>query len=104
MLDRLTKESFEAHRGEVFRLVAACGRAQPEPIGPFDLTLAEVRGNGLVGRAAREQFSVLFRGPRDPTLPQRIYRLENAAMGTLEIFLVPVGRDTTTTIYEAVFT
>ena len=35
-------------------------------------------------------FSVLFGGPREPPLPQGLYRLENERMGSFDLFLVPV--------------
>jgi len=98
MLDQLTKETFEPRRGEVFRLT---DEHLPEPL---DLTLATVRGNDLRGRADREQFSLHFHGPRDPILPQQIYRLENAELGAMDLFLVPVARDEDGVTYEAVFT
>ncbi len=97
MLDKLTKDSFLPRRGEAFRLAGAAS-------GEIDLELADVRSTGLQGRAAREQFSLHFHGPREPLLPQRIYRLENTEMGVLDLFLVPVARDDDGTTYEAVFT
>ena len=39
-----------------------------------------------------------------PALPQRIYRLEHAELGGLDLFLVPIGRDASGITYEAVFT
>jgi hypothetical protein len=50
-----------------------------------------------------QAFSLTFRGPADPLLPQQIYTLESPADGALEIFLVPVARDKSSTQYEAVF-
>jgi hypothetical protein len=52
---------------------------------------------------ARAPFSAVFLGPAEPVLPQQIYRLENATLGCLEIFLVPIGRDERGVRYEAVF-
>ena len=58
---------------------------------------------------ARAPFALLFRGPAAPVLPQRLYALESAALGRLQLFLVPVGRDgpntdaTRPVLYEAVF-
>jgi hypothetical protein len=63
-----------------------------------------VLGTGLKGVASREQFSLHLRGPRTPALPQRIYRLEHAQLGALDLFLVPIGRDGSGMTYEAVFT
>lgn len=97
MLDKLTKESFEPRKGEAFTLRA-------EGAADLDLELAGVQGTGLRGRAEREQFSVHFHGPSEPLLPQGTYRLENAEMGALELFLVPIARDGRGVTYEAVFT
>ena len=46
---------------------------------------------------------IVFRGPTEPSLPQRVYRLVNAEMGTLELFLVPIAPDAEGLYYEAVF-
>lgn len=97
MLDKLTRETFEPRKGETFRLAA-------EDAGELVLKLAEVQSTGLQGKAAREQFSLQFHGPRDPVLPQRIYHLDNAELGGIDLFLVPVAQDENGTTYEAVFT
>jgi len=46
----------------------------------------------------------MFLSPRGPFLPQAIYPLANPALGTLEIFLVPLGPQGDANSYEAVFT
>jgi hypothetical protein len=97
MLDKLTKETFEPVRGGVFQLWLSEGRTLP-------LELSAVLGTGLKGVAAREQFSLHFRGPATPALEQRIYRLDHPQFGALEIFLVPIQRDAAGMTYEAVFT
>lgn len=97
MLGKVTRETFEPRQGEIFRLT-------DEEAGEVALELTEVRGTGLQGKAAREQFSLRFHGPREPLLPQRIYRLENAAAGAMDIFLVPIARDDGGATYEAIFT
>ena len=93
-LDKLTKESFLPLLDGVFRLTDV------EP--PLELRLLEVDARWGKG-PHREPFSLTFLGPGDPVLPQRIYRLEHAELGSLEIFLVPVGRDARGTRYEAAF-
>jgi hypothetical protein len=85
--------------GKTFRL--------PLTDGPvLDLVLVEARSlssrAGNPGRR-RDPFSLLFRGPKAPVLPQRIYPLENEAFGRLEIFLVPIGADADGVKYEAIF-
>jgi hypothetical protein len=37
-------------------------------------------------------------------LPQATYAIENATLGRLDIFIVPVGRVSDGLVYEAVFT
>lgn len=49
------------------------------------------------------RFSLMFRGPGQAVLPQATYTLEHAALGTLVIFLVPVGRDPQGVQYQAIF-
>ena len=50
-----------------------------------------------------ENFSLLFRGPLAPALPQCIHRLKHDTLGSVEIFLVPLGPDGQGMQYEAVF-
>lgn len=53
---------------------------------------------------ARDVHTIVFRGAPEAVPPQRIYRLEHAAIGASAIFLVPIGRDARGVTYEAVFT
>ena len=101
MLDALTVDAFAPSVGEVFVLDDHRG-------GRLDLELCEARtidagapASGADG--TRAPFSLLFRGPTEPVLPQRIYRLEHQAVGALDIFIVPVARDASGVHYEAIF-
>ena len=100
MLDRLTATSFAPAVGETFTLDAD-GR-------PLELELIESRLHDPDAPAEdpsgrRAPFSLLFRGPMEPILPQRIYHLEHVSVGAIDIFIVPVAHDDSGTIYEAVF-
>ena len=92
-LAALTPGDFEPHSGETFRLSA----------GELALTLVEVK---RIGQALREggAFSLLFVSAAGPFLPQAIYGLAHPVMGTLELFLVPLGPMQGGNGYEAVFT
>jgi hypothetical protein len=46
----------------------------------------------------------VFRGPKKPELPQKIYKLEHDKLGTFELFLVPIGLDKEGMRYQAIFT
>jgi hypothetical protein len=96
MLENLTKASFDPHLDETFRLVL-------EPANAFNLELINVEGLAQHGHK-RQPFSLVFRAAKEVVLPQRIYQLEHDTMGTLELFLVPIGPDQEGMRYEAVFT
>lgn len=97
MLSELTHERLAAHVAQSFEL-----RTEP----PLELRLGAVtpRPGGAPGPGGREPFSLLFLGPREPVLPQRIYPLEHAELGRIDIFLVPVGPNAEGAMqYEAIF-
>jgi hypothetical protein len=50
-----------------------------------------------------EAFSIVFRGPSDPLLPQGMHRFHRDAIGTFDLFIVPIRRDQHGLYYEAVF-
>lgn len=51
----------------------------------------------------RRPFTLLFKGPIELRVPQRIYQLEHPELGALEMFLVPLQPDSAGTKFEAVF-
>jgi hypothetical protein len=97
-LAALTCADFAACIRQRFRVAIGDARLELELVGADPLG----REDAAPGR--RRPFSLIFRGPGNPVLPQRIYRLENAALGALEIFLVPIGPDAEGPCYEAIFT
>lgn len=103
MADGLTKETFSRHLGKRFRI-------QVEPGREVEMELTEATtlgaGEGPKNRPESfrpEPFSIVFRGPKDSLLPQRIYRVSHPEMGEHDIFLVPIGADEEGLRYEAVF-
>ena len=44
-------------------------------------------------RAKRERFSLIFKGPKDTPLKQDTYTIKHHNLGTLLMFLVPMGID-----------
>ena len=57
------------------------------------------------GAPRPEPFSLIFRGPRDRPLDQRIFALEHQGIGRLALFLVPIGpgSDGRGPYYQAIF-
>lgn len=84
-----TNETFELSLGET-SLTLTLVEVQPLPVNAFP---------GMT----RPPFSLIFRSSSPVVMPQRVYRLTNATLGALEIFLTPVSRDAQGIVYQAVF-
>lgn len=69
----------------------------------LQLSLVEAQALALHPGAPRAPFSLIFEGPAEPQLPQATYALAHPALGSLDIFLVPVARSPAGFRYEAVF-
>jgi hypothetical protein len=101
MLDTFTHEMFVPLVGQKFTMQVTEDRA-------VDVELIQVTplpDRTLAGAKApdRAPFSLVFRGARNEVFPQQIYRVHQPALGTAEIFLVPIGPDQLGHRYEAVF-
>lgn len=89
-------EDFEPRKGEAFRLTAGATS--------LDLTLGEVQRLGNALRAGGA-FSLIFTAPAGgPVAPQAIYPIEHPALGTLELFVVPIQPQGGRNRYEVIFT
>jgi hypothetical protein len=97
-LDTLGQADFARHLGTGFRLRLPDG-------GTLELALLEASPHPHLPHAPdrRQGFSVVFRSTSPGHLPQGIYRLDHDVMGSLELFLVPIGPREGGMGYEAVF-
>ena len=91
----LTAAEFEALSGGDFTLAA--------PNGELVLKLTGVHRLGTALRAGGA-FSLLFKTPPGPFLPQAIYPITHPELGTLELFVVPLGPKDGANCYEVIFT
>ena len=96
MLEQLTYDMLEPLVDRKFRV-----RGE---FGSFEALLVECKKLTGATEGERTPFSAVFRGPMEPVLPQQIYSLECEEIGSLDLFLVPIGPDKTGMQYEAVFT
>jgi hypothetical protein len=71
--------------------------------GPLILQLFEARPREAQPGMTRDPFTLTFRGPPPLRLPQGIYKMSNATIGEMEIFLVQIAADETGSTFEAVF-
>ena len=86
MSDVLTPATFSDAVGTEFALMTAQG----EP--GMELTLATlVQHSPSSGAPRAEPFSLVFVGSVGRNIPQATYTLRHADLGSLDIFLVPIG-------------
>lgn len=93
MLEKLTLEVAVGQLQTHFRV-------QLDDSHAADLLLTHAEDLGSTSR--QEQFSLIFSGPLELFLPQRIYRLEHDQLGLLDLFLVPIRQDADGYQYEAI--
>ena len=96
-MQALSYESFAGQVRETFSLSLG--------VSSVDMTLidAQRRPARIVAGLRAEPFTLYFKSQSQVVLPQRIYAFKNANMGTLNIFIVPIGREPDGIVYEAVF-
>src|ERR1051325_7860546 len=89
-LDELRLTTFASQLNSTFQVVDA-------PVGRVELKLIEAKGIKVSPHqradapdAHNEKFSLIFSGPVEASMAQRIYRFEHAKIGTFEMFIVPV--------------
>lgn len=90
----LTVATFEPHVGDRFQL-ARDGHP------PFEAELTVARSLDSV--PTQVQFSLQFRAPLTAPVEQGIFRVGHPSLGSLDVFLVPIGRSEAGLVYEAVF-
>jgi hypothetical protein len=94
---------------EVFaRLLRTHFRVWTDPEHALELELFEITPRciaaaGGMNNPKYENFALIFRGPADRLLAQRIYLFESAQLGRFELFIVPVGQDANGAQYQATF-
>lgn len=94
MPEIFTMEMFEGHQNSKFLM--HYGNSQTA-----ELELVSVKDVGSSER--QKQFSLKLLGPSEAPISQGIYRVDHDKLGALDLFLVPIARDTSGVTYEAVF-
>ena len=103
MLESFTLSTFSDRLGQTFRVC-------PPSSDPLEIELINATDLGPKPKAPQgtpvkrqSSFSLLFRGPMEPILPQKMYPFEHPELGKFDLFIVPVGPDQAGQVYEAVF-
>ena len=98
MLDlaTVTRDQFAACLNQDFEIVFSDGT--------LPVKLVEAKPWGPTQPAhVRQPFSLAFRTDRNVRLPQGTYKLRHPSLGEMEIFLVQVAADQSSSTFEAVF-
>ena len=100
MPEPLILETIAPHVGTTFAITLSSGET-------LQLSLDELKPLGHGVPSGRTPFALLFRHatlPRNAHLPQSTYHLNHATLGSVDLFLVPLGPDAQGMRYEAIFT
>jgi len=98
MLDKLTEAAFAAHLNQKFHI----HYGESESLETELIEVSNMKSDSTA--EDREPFSIILRSSmKDSYLLQNTYKVEHDEMGTLELFLVPLGADEHGFRYEAVF-
>ena len=92
-IENLTSKNFLEQLHTTFQAV------RPDAVG-LPLELIEVVD--YADNPKLEQFSLVFRGPRTPWLQQGMVQLEHSALGSMELFITPLGFDEVGMKYQAI--
>jgi hypothetical protein len=95
-LDKFNRAHFAQFMDQDFEIVV-------KDAAPLNVRLMHVRSLGAARAGSREPFALEFRADASVRLPQHIYAVSHGQLGTMEIFLVQIGADSTGAYFEAVF-
>jgi uncharacterized protein DUF6916 len=95
MLENFHQDTFAAHLNGKFKI-------ELDAATQLELELIRITQPSLIPQGT-ECFSLVFRGPLLPAIPQRTYPVQHPELGSFQLFLVPVGIETEGRIYESVF-
>ena len=98
-LEGFSLETFTPLVGQVFVV-------RIDESSSMELTLSEATpfgGDSATREGLRAPFSLVFTGPLQPVLAQATIPLEHPSLGSIHIFLVPIGPHDGLMRYEAVF-
>jgi len=99
MTERVLRfEDFGDKVGQTFTITEA---GLPEV--PLTLVEADLLRAHALPPSGRPPFSLIFLFKDQGTLPQRLYQITHDTLGTITLFLVPVGRNANGLQYQALF-
>ena len=101
-LNKLNFQTFASQLDTVFHVT--CEDGSTVPLILKAATRREARKSEGPEAKGYERFSLIFAGPWDQVLEQRIHSFQHPRIGHFEIFIVPViSRDSSAAHYECIF-
>jgi hypothetical protein len=94
MLDELHYEDYAKCLNTKFQ-------AEAGEVGTIEMEL--ITAEDKSPSADHEQFVLTFRAPVDAPVTQQIFNISHEQLGTGLVFLVPIAKDVSGVLYEAVF-
>jgi hypothetical protein len=103
-LARLRQADFEQMIGSAFIVLVGSDPRSVllKSVAPFAAKKAPKHAAGKTQTVAKEQFSLIFSGPKSELFPQATYTLSSTQLGTFDMFLVPVGQPASEQHYQAI--
>jgi hypothetical protein len=107
MVEQLSHSDLSGVVGQLFvmnyEMVVGVDEKGTEQVEQESLSLLLESVSELKRSGPYDQFSIIFRGPCDPLLPQQTYYITHEDLGEHGVFLVPICRDGDGVLYEAIF-
>ncbi|HEX8494098.1 MAG TPA: hypothetical protein VF658_14725 [Pyrinomonadaceae bacterium] len=100
-MGQFTQELFTPHLNSMFRIHAESRAVNVRLVNISD---HKADSSAQIELAGKECFSLMFLGQRGVELQQNTYQMAHSSLGTFELLLVPVGINSGTQQYQAVFT
>jgi hypothetical protein len=101
--DQLKLETFSPWLNSKFRVVLDSANCiEVELVQADALTYRGQPQSGAKG-PVQDSFSLVFHGPDNRFLPQRVYPFEHDQIGRFELFIVPIGQKPGFILYQAIF-
>ena len=101
--DQLTLETFSPCVQTKFRVVLDQNSFVEVELATANALTSPGQDQTPAKGAVQESFSLVFHGPDNRFLPQRIYTFEHDQLGRFDLFIVPIGQKPGFFEYQAIF-
>jgi hypothetical protein len=101
--DQLKLETFSPWLNSKFRVVLDSATLIEVELVQADALTYPSQPQSMAKGPVQDSFSLVFHGPDNRFLPQRVYPFEHDQIGRFELFIVPIGQKPGFIQYQAIF-